>query len=400
MYSIENEEVDSVELKALLVSRGIKISAEIYAEYENKVRLSKNPLECNTVKLPDGTIVQVSDLSFHMEYIKSVISWNTLAQIKYLPQMKTNFSLQKDENGGPAIYFKKQKVCPVQFIPRSDFYNQKTASGLPFRGNAVLQGTDWLSFQMLWKCDYALRGEPCQYCFSGGELASLSQKKRSMQRYPTAEEIAEIVEYAILKEKCANSIQITGGSSFNARAEVDAIKEILSAIDHRVGRKNISGEIVIYMTPPKDPQIINEIFQAGADRVICSLEIWDEELAARIMPGKMKYTGRKRHLDTLEYIAGHFGINKACSNFIIGLEPLKSVIEGAEYLASKGIVPTAPVWVPFGRPVLGAMKAPPLSYYREIKKEFSRIYTQYGVIPPGGQGLNVCFCRDIYLKTC
>lgn len=399
-YQYEDQEIDSIDLKALLVSRGVRVCDEVYAKFADTARLSRNPLECNTIVLPDGMIIQLTDLSFHMEHIRSAISWNTVSQLKYLPQMKTDFTLKLDEGGGPAIYFKKQRITPVQFVDDSDFYQHKTSSGLPFLGNAVLQGMDWLSFPSLWKCDYALRGEPCQYCFSGGELASLSKRRKPLPRYPTPDDVAEIVEYAILKEKCANSIQITGGSSFDDCAEIETIKGILQAIDRRVGRKNIPGEILVYMTPSKDPESIDALFEAGADRVSCSLEIWDEELAKKIMPGKMNHTGRKRHLDCLHHIASRYGKNKACSNLIIGLEPVESVLEGAEYLASHGIVPIASVWIPFGRPVLGSMKTPDIQFYREFKLGLSRIFQRYGIIPPGERGLNVCICRDIYLNTC
>lgn len=399
-FNVDGQEVDSIELKALLVSRGVRVSAEVYKKFGRVARLSKNPLTCNSMVLPDNTIVQLTDLSFHMDYIHSAMTWDSLAQLKYLSQLQTNFSLKLDEAGEPAVYYKKQEITPVLFIAHSDFYEQKTSSGLPYLGNAVLQGTQWLSFPLLWKCDYALRGEPCQYCFSGGELASLAKRHKSLPKYPTPEDVAEIVEYAIFKEGCADSIQITGGSSFNDRAEIDAITSILRAIDRRVGLNYIEGEILIYTTPPKQPEAIDDLFKAGADRVACSLEIWDEELAQKIMPGKMKYTGRNRHLDCLYYIASKYGQNKACCNFIIGLEPLESVLAGAETMASHGIVPIASIWVPFGRPVLGSMKAPDLQYYRAFKEEMARIDERYGIIPPGGQGLNVCFCRDIYLKKC
>ena len=396
LYLYDGQQIDSVDLKALLVSRGVRVHDEVYEEFKDKVRLSKNPLECNTLQLPDGTIVQLTDLSFHMEYIHSILSWEMLGQLKYLPQLKTDFSLRLNDNKKPVLYFKQQKVTEVDFIASSEFYRQSTSSGLPFLGNAVLQGNEWLSFQLLWKCDYAVMGEPCQFCFSGGEIASLSKRKKPLPRYPTPEEVAEIAEYAIVKEKSARSIQITGGSLFNHRAEVETITAILRAIDERVGRKNIPGEIVVYTTPPKAPRDIDSLFEAGADRVSCSLEIWDETLAAKIMPGKMKFTGRQRHLDALQYIASNYGKNKACCNFIIGLEPLESLLEGVEHMASRGIVPIASVWIPFGRPVLDSMKTPELAYYQEFKRELSRIYCQYGIEPPGGSGLNVCMCRDVY----
>ena len=93
-----------------------------------------------------------------------------------------------------------------------------------------------------------------------------------------------------------------------------------------------------------------------------------------------------------------YGKNKACSNFIIGLEPAESVLEGARYLAERGIVPIASVWIPFGRPVEGSMKAPALEYYQTITRGLSELYCTYGIEPPGGKGLNVCMCRDIWLN--
>lgn len=116
------------------------------------------------------------------------------------------------------------------------------------------------------------------------------------------------------------------------------------------------------------------------------------------MPGKMRHTGRERHLKALEYIAAAYGPNKACSNFIVGLEPIESLLEGAEYVASRGVVPIASVWIPFGRPVLGSMRPPGLDYYRQAKEGLAALYDKYKIIPPGGSGLNVCMCRDVFLK--
>lgn len=146
LYLYDSQQIDSVDLKALLVSRGVRVHDEVYEEFKDKVRLSKNPLECNTLQLPDGTIVQLTDLSFHMEYIQSILSWEMLGQLKYLPQLKTDFSLRLDDNKKPVLYFKQQKVTEVDFIEPSGFYRQSTVSGLPFVGNAVLQAMSGFHF--------------------------------------------------------------------------------------------------------------------------------------------------------------------------------------------------------------------------------------------------------------
>jgi hypothetical protein len=361
-YPVGSELLDSIDLKALIISRGIRVSSNVYKALAKTVRLFPDPLTCNSFLLPDGTNIQMTDLAFHMGYIRSAISWDMFKQLKYFTQLKTPFSLEMADAKTTILLYQNSKITEVRFPKYSEFYRQKTSSDLPFIGNAVLQGTEWLSFQCLWSCDYACAGEPCQYCYSGGIFESLTRKRKPLPRFPTPEDAAEIAEYAILKEKCARSIQITGGSTFNTQAECGRIKDYLNAIIQKVGRANISGEILVYTTPPSDPAMVDQIFAAGADRISCSIEIWNEDLAKIIMPGKSKFTGRKRHLDCLEYIAQKYGPGKACSNFLIGVEPAESCLEGAAFLAAKGVVPIASVWIPFGRPVMNSMQAPDLDY--------------------------------------
>ena len=135
-------------------------------------------------------------------------------------------------------------------------------------------------------------------------------------------DVVEIVKYSI--EKCGcNSMQITGGSAYNSK------KEYLKSINNHIGRENIKGDILLYITPPEDFNIIDEYFDLGASKVACSLELWDEELAKSVTPGKIEITTRKRHLDVLEYIANKYGPGKVFSNFIIGIEPFEALKEGA-----------------------------------------------------------------------
>lgn len=395
-YRVAGEQLDSVDLKALLVSRGVKVSGELYRAFAGSARLSQDPLACDCMILPDATIVQLTDLALHMGYVRSTISWDLLQQLRYFRQLTTPFTLELSASGQALLCHEGQAVTEVDFPPASAFYHQTTSSGLPFLGNAVLQGSEWVSFQCLWPCAYACAGEPCQYCYSGGVFASLAKKRKPLPAFPTPEDAAEIAHYAIIREGCGSNIQITGGSTFNTDAECDLIREYLEAIDRRVGRENVSGEIVVYATPPSRPESLDRVFAAGADRVSMSLEIWDEELARVVMPGKAKAIGRTHHLDCLEYVASTFGAGKACSNFIIGLEPAESCLEGAEYLAARGVVSIASVWIPFGRPVQGSMRVPDLAFYRAVKLGLARIYEKHGLEPPGGTGLNVCMCKDVH----
>jgi hypothetical protein len=101
----------------------------------------------------------------------------------------------------------------------------------------------------------------------------------------------------------------------------------------------------------------------------------------------------------MEYIAEKYGQGKAFSNFVIGIEDYDTLEQGAVYLAERGIIPTASVWMPMGRPVMGSMTPPNVDYYKRVKELFATLYDKYGLEPTVSRGLNVCIERDIWLCT-
>jgi len=393
-YKIGNDTVDSVELKCLLVSRGLKIAPEVYKKLGGKYRINQNALTCNCLKLPDETIVMATDLSLHMSTLSSMFSWDNLKLFKYMSDMSTDFRVELSD-GEPLLSHKGTEVCPVSFMPKTEFFTQKTSSGMPFIGNAVLQGCNWVAFQCLWPCEYAMSGRACQFCFSGGQYEALAKRNKPMPFIPSPQDVVEVVRYAIENDG-VDSIQMTGGSTFKSEDEAQHITAYMTALNESFGSEQITGEILLYITPPEDRGVIDRYFELGADRIACSLEVWDDKLAREIMPGKRVFTDKERYLKALTYIAEKYGAGKAFSNMIIGLEPLETLTEGATYLAERGIIPSASVWMPFGKPVRGSVKAPELDYFRAVKEMLAELYVKHKLIPAGACGLNVCVEKDIY----
>ena len=161
-------------------------------------------------------------------------------------------------------------------------------------------------------------------------------------------------------------------------------------------REALKGELLLYITPPERHDVIDRYFDLGASRIACSLEVWDDKLGASITPGKRSFTTKQRHLDALTYIAEKYGPGKSFCNFIIGLEPFETLKEGAAYLAERGVIPSASVWMPFGKPVNGSMKPASLEYFRKTKDMLAELYVKYELEPAGCCGLNVCVERDIW----
>ena len=393
-YQINGETIDSIELKCLVVSRGIKVGKNVYRRFSGQYRLDISPLTCNCMHLSDGTIVQMTDMGFHLQYLGGMLSWSNLKLLRYAAELGTPFTLEVVEDK-PALMHKGVFVDFVSFPPKTEFYKRKTSLGTPYVGNAVLQGVDWVAFQCLWPCEFASAGKPCQFCFSGAEFEALAKAGKPRPKALAAADVAEIVRYAVEEAGC-NSIQITGGSTFCGETEEAHIRAYLTAIGELTGSKTIPGELLLYITPPADHGLIDDYFALGASRIACSLELWDEARARLVTPGKMAFTTRARHLEALEYTVEKHGAGTAFSNFIIGLERFETLKEGATYLAERGILPTASVWMPMGKPVLGSMKAPDIAYYRRVKELFAELYAKYRLKPAACCGLNVCIERDIW----
>jgi len=380
--------VDAIELKCLLISRGIKIDSAIYKKFGKKFRINSNPMTCNSINLPDGTNVQLTDVDFYLEHLTQ-LSWNNQKPEKYASLLDTPFQL-KILDAKPALFCDKEFVCFVTFHNKSDFYSQKTSIGLPFLGNAVLQGDDLVSFQCLWHCEYAAAGKPCQYCFAGADCEARTKKRRVQAAAIAASNVAEIVRYAVLKDNVSN-IQISGGSTFCGKTEHKHIIGYLKAIAYC--GVDLTGEILLHITPPDNNTYIDEYFSLGASRIACNIEVWDKERAKIITPGKMQYSAREQYLKTLTYIAEKFG--KAYCTFIIGLESIDTLREGATWLAKRGIIPAASVWMPMGRPVAGGISAPDIEYFRRVKDLLADIYSRYQLYPASCD-LNACIEKDIH----
>jgi len=391
-YVIDGNSIDSVELKCLIVSRGIKVDNEVYKYHKGAARLSGSPLCCNCLLLSDGTVVQLTDTNFHLRHLSNMFKWDNIRLLKYMGDLTTPFSLRMQDDRA-TLFYNNVEVDTVSFPPPSDFYRQKTASGLPFVGNAVLQGLDWLAFQCLWTCEYAAAGKPCQFCFSGAAFESAAKKGKPLPKALPAPDLADIVKYALDNDGVSN-MQITGGSTFDGNTEAAHITEYMTVISDLLPR--ITGELLLYITPPANISLIDRYFALGTSRIGCSVEVWDINRASEITPGKVNITGRDKHLQVLEYVAQKYGHGKAFSNFIIGVEDFITLAEGATWLAERGIMPTASVWIPMGRPVQGNMKAPDVDYYRRVKEHFAELYIKYNLEPPQSRGLNVCVEREIW----
>jgi hypothetical protein len=373
-HLLDGQLVDVLDLKTLLITRGINVPDDIVARFGQTHRLAptSHPFACNCLLLPGG-------VPAHLFHIGPA----------------AEFSLSVNDAGQPCLTHRGRRVTPVDFPPATRFYERVTRSGFPYQLMAVLQGLDVISFPYLWPCQFALGGTPCHFCYHGNITLAMKQAGQPLPPNPRPADVAEAVAYAVREEGCRD-VQLTGGSEVDAgRGELPLATEVLAAIEQKLGLANIPGEIYLYTSAPKDPAAVDEVFAAGADRVAYDLNVWDETIFAQVCPGIAQHIGRAQQLRAIEYAARQHGPNKVCSAFVVGLEPVESLLAGAEWAAQRGVVPLFSIWMPHGRPVLGSTTPPGLDYYRRARQGFLELFAQYQLTPPGASGLNVCLCRDL-----
>jgi hypothetical protein len=365
---LDSDALNSLDLKCALVGTGVRYPQEVYDAVSGWARLEppSNPYACNCLILP-------GEIAVHLH-----------------SNDNSRFALRL-EDGNPTLFEDETPLAEVTFPTESGYYQQKTSAGHPFGSVAVLEGRSTLAFFYLWSCDYIKTRETCSFCF---------QVKAEMAGYnlpsPSPDEVAEIIAWSI-ENAGVQEVQLTAGTLFGSRTECRRYAELLRTIDKTVGLNKIKSEIYCYLTAPNDPREVDQMFEAGVDRLGHDLHVWNRALHARFAPGHARYVTRERQLRALEYIADKFGPNKAFSAFVAGLESLDDMLAGAEYLASRGIVPAFSVWMPTPGSVSADSKPPGLDYYRQARKEFARLYKTYNLNPPGAPaGSHVSLCRDIY----
>jgi hypothetical protein len=366
--AVGSEALNSLDLKCALIGAGVRYPQEIYDAVSAWARLEppSNAFACNCLILP-------GEVAVHLHANEN-----------------SRFALRV-ENGKTMLFEDATPLAEVTFPIEHGYNRQSTSAGRPFGSMAVLEGCSTLAFFYLWSCDYIKTKETCSFCFQVmAEMAGYKLPSAS----PT--EVAEIIGWAI-EHAGVEEVQLTAGTLFGHQTECRRYAKILRAIDQSVGLDKIKSEIYCYLTAPEDPRELDQIFDAGVDRLGHDLHVWNPKSHARFAPGHARYVTRARQLRALEYIAEKFGPNKAFSAFVAGLEPLEDMLAGAEYLAQHGIVPAFSVWMPTPGSVSADSKPPGPDYYRQARKEFARLYKTYDLNPPGAPaGSHVSLCRDIY----
>lgn len=284
----------------------------------------------------------------------------------------------KEENGKAVLHHwsnrtrSLRRLSEIEFYGRPHLLDYKTSDGEGFDHITAFTPEGGLAVCYSNECDLKGTGDDCRYC----NINSTAEAYRSQNIFlKSPKQVGEVYETAF-REGWANHINITGGF-IPERREVDYYLDIAEEIKERTGQSEIYGTAVI--GAPLDLNILEKYKEAGFKTVGMNIEIWDKDIFRAICPGKEKRCGGREHwAKALEVAAEIFGKGYVRSNIVAGIEPKDSILEGIEYLASKGVITYAGAWCPNPGSALEDHRSPEPSWHWDLTQKAVAIYRKHG----------------------
>ncbi|MBY9007489.1 MAG: radical SAM protein [Candidatus Lokiarchaeota archaeon] len=225
-------------------------------------------------------------------------------------------------------------------LPKFQLGNYKTSDGILMKKIALVHGIDSLATTIYQKCDYWECGNACKFC---GIQISLDNKNTILEK--NAKQISEVITEAEKEGRCSH-LTLTSGTEFKedkgALRYIKIIKEL----------KNNHPEIPIHIQiePLLKLDYLDQLKESGADTIGIHIEILDETIRKKIIPGK-SILPYQLYIKNWKYAIDVFGKNQVESFILVGLgEDKRELINGLQNMISIGIIPyITPVRIVPGR---------------------------------------------------
>jgi radical SAM protein (TIGR04043 family) len=240
--------------------------------------------------------------------------------------------------------------------PEPRFYGLATAEGIPYRSIALLHGRDVLATTLLQTCiRFRDRTQSCQFCAIEQSL----EDGRTLVR-KTPQQVAEVAEAAVRLDGVRQLVLTTGTPNSDDRG-ARLMAETAAAVKARVALP-----IQAQCEPPEDPAWYRRMQEAGVDSLGMHLEVVEEEVRRRVLPGKSEL-GLERYMEAFEQAVAVFGRGQVSTYLLAGLgDSAASLIAVSERLIALGVYPFVVPFVPIAGTPLEAHPAPSTDFMVEV----------------------------------
>lgn len=274
-----------------------------------------------------------------------------------------------DSEGRSMLYRNGVPEVPLQFPPQPRFYDLKTEDGIPYWKIAQLHSRNVLATTVLQTCiRYGNTQTKCQFCAIGESLkAGRTIAKKS------AEQLAEVAEAAMRLDGVEQVVLTTGTPATDDRGAA-VLAEVAAAIKLRTGLM-----IQAQCEPPADFAWFHRLQEAGVDSLGMHLEAWDEDVRARIMPGKAEVPV-SYYLKAFAAAVRVFGRGQVSTYLLAGLgDTVDGLLDASRQLIALGVYPFVVPFVPIGGTQLENRTPPTAEFMRSILQPLGEMLSEVGM---------------------
>ncbi|MFO0640253.1 MAG: radical SAM protein [Polyangiaceae bacterium] len=321
-----------VALKARIFCEGLRIDDDLWRElsHEHHYRHKRAGLsQGRFFRLVDGDASTAVNAPVHEPFVK-----------------KSSLELRRGEGGTYRIHDADGDLCEAVPFAWPKWYERTCDDGTPM-SLVVSAHCDTSLYSALYQggCDYWQGDMMCQFC---------AMKVDQKSKWRDVSIIAEVCKVA-LEENADAEITLGGGTRLfpdkSAKHKAEGIAKLKSMVDIPV---------CVEMAAPDTDDWLDRLKDAGLASILMNLELWDEDVRRRVMPGKAAIT-RQRYLDALGYAAKILGPDQVSSQIIIGLEPVEDTLAAVRAVADVGAIPLPVVFRPLPGTALADVPTPPLA---------------------------------------
>lgn len=320
-----------IELKARIFCEGLRIDDDLWPELDHahhyrhkRAGLSQGRF----FRLVDGAASTAVNAPVHEPFAKT-----------------SRIVLRRTETGY-RIDDGDEVLCEALPFAWPRWYDQECDDGTPM-SLVVSAHCDTSLYSAIYQggCDYWQDDMMCQFC---------AMKVDQKSKWRKVSTIAEVCKAAIAENPAAE-ITLGGGTRLtpdkSAKHKAAGIAEL---------KKEVDIPVCVEMAAPDTDDWIDRLKDAGLGSILMNLELWDEDIRARVMPGKAAIS-RKRYLDALGYSAKVLGDAQVSSQIIVGLEPVECSLEAVRAVADVGAIPLPVVFRPLPGTGLAHIPTPALA---------------------------------------
>jgi radical SAM protein (TIGR04043 family) len=252
----------------------------------------------------------------------------------------------------------------VRLHPRPRIYDLETEDGVPYWKIALMH-LDSLASTVMQHCVYWGTREQCHFCSIGTTL-----KNGRTIPVKTPERLAEVAEAAARLDG-AKDVTLTTGSPNRHDRGAPYMARCAEAI-----RDSSGLPVQVQIEPPDDFSWFPHLKESGVEALGLHLEVWDEEVLARVAPGKAAQ-GRAHYLAAWDAAVEVFGRGQVSTYFILGLgESVESVLEGCREAIDRGVYPFVVPLRPAPGSIVAHQTPPATEYVQRVYEEVAPLLAE------------------------